>query len=49
MEKRIGMVQAEINLDRINRMIDKKMSKEEAMIKFEGFDIRITRIEKVIK
>ncbi len=49
MDKRIGMVQAEINVDRLQRLIDKKMSKEEAMIKFEGFELRVNRIEKVLK
>lgn len=49
MEKKIGTMQAEFNIDRIHRMIDKKLSKEEAVIKFEGVDTRITRIEKVVK
>lgn len=48
-EKKIGNMQAEFNVDRIHRLIDKKMSKEEAMIKFEGVDTRVTRIEKVVK
>jgi hypothetical protein len=48
-DKRIGSITKEINVDRLMKLIDKKMSKEEVMMRIENMDQKVTRVEKLIK
>ena len=49
MDKRIGSIGKEINVDRLMKLIDKKMSKEEGQMKFDMVELKVNRAEKMIK
>ena len=48
-DKRIGSIGKEINVDRLMKLIDKKMSKEEGQMKFDMVEQKVNRVEKMIK
>ena len=48
-DKRIGSIGKEINVDRLMKLIDKKMSKEEGQMKFDMVEQKVNRAEKLIK
>ena len=48
-DKRIGSIGKEINVDRLMKLIDKKMSKEEGQMKIDMVEQKVNRAEKLIK
>jgi len=45
-DKRFASISKEINVDRLMKLIDKKISKEEVQMRIENVDQKVTRIEK---
>lgn len=48
-DKRIHRIQSEFDVEKIMKAIDKKLSKDDALIRFENFDSRLQRIDKKLK
>ena len=48
-EKKISKIYLDIDYDKIMKIIDKKMNKEDAFSKFDSIENKVSKLEKIVK